>query len=207
MTVDDQFTSNIQDDGDARKALALLRQKRDQLSRDYAAGHLNAAQFNAMYRHYMEKTTIIEKLLENNPQSEVWRNVAAQGATALLRERFEARPIYMVVFRKNEHAPLLANGKLPQKAARQVHRLLQVIWASQAWRTGLARKSLGEGMWLLLTIGENALTITVFYMQPSTLQVNKVRDLHADFERANRMALIRSVPAGRMVFPQRALFE
>lgn len=205
--MDDQFTSNIQDDGDARKALAILRQKRDQLSRDYAAGQLNAAQFNAMYRHYMEKSAIIEKILESNPESEVWRNVAAQGATAFLRERFEARPIYMVVFRRGERSPLLATGKLPQKAARQVHRLLTVIWQSNAWRTGLARKSLGDGMWLLLTIGENALTITVFFMQPSVLQVNKVRDLHADFERANRMALIRNVPAGRMVFPQRALFE
>lgn len=196
-----------QDIANATAALNRLRQKREQLTRDYAAGQLNAAQFNAMYRYYMEKTAIIERILERNPESDVWRTVAEPGGTMYLRERFESRLLYCVVFRRDEQRPLLTEGKISAKAAQQLHRLLKTIWAMSTWRTGLARKSLGEGLWLLLIIGEGAMTITVFMMQPSTLQTSNVHDLHSDFEKANALALRRGQPAAQMVFPQRSLFE
>jgi hypothetical protein len=50
--------------------------------------------------------------------------------------------------------------------------------------------------------------MVMFMLEPSTVQLNRVRDLHADFERANRSALERSTKTfDRMVFPQRALVE
>lgn len=192
----------------ARAALARLREKREQITREYADGKINAAQYNAMYRYYMEKTAIIEKILERDPQSETWRNVAAPGSTAFLRERFEARLLYCVVFRRgDEKAPLLTEGRLPQKAAVELHRTLQSLWSSPHWRSGVARKSLGDGMWMLLVLGERSLTAALFLFQPSNLTINKVRDLHTDFERANHLMLVRGTAAAQMVFPQRALFK
>jgi hypothetical protein len=48
----------------------------------------------------------------------------------------------------------------------------------------------------------------MFMLEPSPMQANKVRDLHSDFERANRMALERGTKSlDRLVFPQRALVE
>jgi len=45
-------------------------------------------------------------------------------------------------------------------------------------------------------------------LEPSSGQARLVRDLHADFERANRLPLSRQLyQAERMVFPQRALIE
>ncbi|MCU0514594.1 MAG: hypothetical protein MUE40_18735 [Anaerolineae bacterium] len=188
-------------------ALQRLRQKREQLTRDYAAGKLNAAQFNAMYRYYMEKSTIIEKMMQNNPESEAWRSVAAPGATAFLREKFESRLLYCVVLRRGDQTPLMAEGRLSQKAAYQLHEMLKKLWALPAWRSGLVRKAMGDGLWMLLCMGETSATITIFMLQPSTIQTNRVRDLHLDFERANQLLLLRNLPASRMVFPQRALFE
>lgn len=191
----------------ARAALLRLREKREQITREYADGKINAAQYNAMYRYYMEKTTIIEKMLERDPKSESWRNVAAQGSTAFLRERFEARLLYCVVFRRGDKNPLFTEGRLPQKAAVELHRTLQSIWASPHWRSGVARKSLGDGMWLLLVLGDNSMTLTLFLFQPATSLINKVRDLHTDFEQANTLMLHRGSAASQMVFPQRALFQ
>jgi hypothetical protein len=202
-----KITSEIDFADAPESALQRLRLKRELLSREYAAGKLNAAQFNAMYRYYMEKSAIIEKLLERNPETEAWRTVAAPGATTFLKERFEARPLYCLVFPRGAKTPLLSEGKITTKAAQQVHKLLQTLWQMQTWRTGMARQSLGEGLWLLLAVGESALTLVVYMMQPSQLQVNKVRDLHVDFERANQLMLKRQAEAAQLVFPQRSLFK
>ena len=75
-------------------------------------------------------------------------------------------------------------------------------------KVGLARKDMGNGQWLVLALGEYAVTLAMFTLEPSISQSTLVRDLHNDFERANRKALgsgTRSLD--RFVFPQRALAE
>lgn len=182
-----------------------IRQRLAHITHEYSAGKLNEAQFNALYTHYMEKRTIIEKLLARNPDSEAWKTAANTGKTSYLRARFESRLIFYVVFHKNDQKPLISEGKLSRRAAKQVHHLLQSIWRASVWRKGMARMGLGEDTWLLLMAGDNAMTIAVYFMQPSTVQTNRLRDLHHDFERANRRLLEEHMPAQRMVFPQRAL--
>lgn len=190
-----------------RSALDQIRNKLENATREYSAGKLNAVQFNAIYRHYMEKRTIIEKLLERNPDTDAWRAAASQGKTLFLRDKFEARPLYFVVFRRGDKQPLHSEGKLPTRAAEQVHNMMKLLWRMEEWKTGLARKSLGDGLWLLLMVGQQSLTIIIFFFQPSTLQINLIRDLHTDFERANSKLLERGLPPERMVFPQRSLLE
>jgi len=188
-------------------SMASIRKKMETVAAEYASGKINSAQFNAIYRHYMEKRTIIEKLIARNPETQAWRSVAEPGRTSILREQYQARTIHYVVFRRNEREPLIAHGKITRQVARQMFKMLQVIWAMTTHRTGLARKSLGKGVWLVLSIGDQSITLVLFSRQPSNLQTNRVRDLHEDFERANYLALERGLPAARMVFPQRALME
>ncbi|MGB1286330.1 MAG: hypothetical protein ACPG7F_07355 [Aggregatilineales bacterium] len=200
--------SNTADDfADPKAALYRIRLRMQQITQDYASGDLNKAQFNAMYRHYVEKRSIIERILERNPQSDAWKHVASPGMTGQLKENLEARPLYYMVFRRGEEKPLFARGRLPREAARQIHRVLQVVWKLKTWRSGLARKSLGNSLWLLLVMGTDSFTMVLYHLQPSSLQSNNIRDLHADFERANKFALQRNYPVDRMVFPQRALLE
>ncbi|MBC8097813.1 MAG: hypothetical protein H7Y11_00080 [Armatimonadetes bacterium] len=70
---------------------------------------------------------------------------------------------------------------------------------------GLARKAMGDGRWLVLVLGGCALSVVVYSLQPSQQQYNLVRDLHADFERANLLSLQLGLASQKMVFPQRAL--
>lgn len=189
----------------------VLQQIRDRLAvvaREYSSGKLNAVQFNALYRHYMEKRLLIEKLLERNPDTDAWRAAASEGTTTYLRERYEARALYWVVFQRGSREPLTSNGKLPAKAAQQVIKTMHIVWKMPSWKQGLARKSLGDGMWLLLNMGQESLTLAVYFFQPSSLQTNQLRDLHTDFERANARLLTREgVRASQLVFPQRSLIE
>lgn len=190
-----------------RDVLLKLRKKLEHIASEYAAGKLNPAQFNALYRHYTEKRVIIEKLLARNPESDAWRSVAEQGQTGFLRNYFEARSLYIMVFRHGQQEPLFVNGNVPTKTIPQIQALLQTLWRMQRPRQGLARKALGDGQWIVLAVGEEGMTLVIFSLQPSITQINRLRDLHADFERANKLALQRGFSAKRMVFPQRAFME
>ncbi|MCA9896203.1 MAG: hypothetical protein KC615_24635, partial [Anaerolineae bacterium] len=69
--------------------LSWLRDRLTMLSDEYAAGNINAAQFNALYRHYSEKRILVEKLIERDPDSKAWQAAAQPGFTQNLRERFQ----------------------------------------------------------------------------------------------------------------------
>jgi hypothetical protein len=91
----------------------------------------------------------------------------------------------------------------------QIGLVLRSLWnMKNRPKIGLARKELDQGQWIVLALGEFAVTLAVFMLEPSSAQANLVRDLHADFERANRGSLERGTRSlDRFVFPQRALAE
>ena len=194
---------------DAGEALDQIRRDMHKIAREFADGAISRAQFNAMYAHYSEKRTIIEKLLERNPETDAWRAAAAAGKTTFLRNRYEAHPMFYLVFAHGGRKPLLIGGRQPPNTAQHIYALLKAIWAmSEAERKiGVARKALDNGLWVVLAIGEHAFTLVIYALQPSLTQVNRVRDLHDDFERANRFAFERRLPPDRMVFTQRSLLE
>ena len=202
--MDEQVPKNKQN---PQEALEQIRKRLKAATQEYSSGRLSAIQFNAVYRHYTEKRQITEMLIARDADTEAWQSAAAEGTTSYLKDRFEARPLYYLVIRKGDTKPLLTDGKVPQKAAEQIYKLLQVFWEIPECKIGLARKSIGDGMWVMIMVGELSLTITIYFLQPSTIQVNQLRDLQSDFERANHQALERDLPASRMVFPQRALFN
>lgn len=189
-------------------ALEGLREKMEQVANEYAEGRLNRAQFNAIYGRYNEQRTIIERLIERNPHNHAWQQVAIPGHTSFLKSHFEARILYFVVYSINNPALLMMGGQ-KQPDMRHVEPVLHTLLKMpNRPRTGLARKAMGEGQWLALALGENAVTMVLFMLEPSTAQLNRIRDLHADFERANRPALLRETQSlDKMVFPQRALVE
>jgi hypothetical protein len=189
-------------------ALALIRRKMEMVVTEYTQGRINRAQFNAIYRRYSEQQSVISRLIERNPDNEAWKQVAAPGHTSFLREHFEARLLYYLVYRHNLFAPLMMGGK-QQPNVDQIGAVLRSLWnMPNRPKVGLARKELGNGQWLVLALGEFAVTLTVFQLEPSATQINRVRDLHTDFERANRPALENGTRSlDRFVFPQRALAE
>lgn len=190
-----------------RSALQSIREKMQGVVSEYSNGDINASQFNAVYQHYAEKRDIIERMIERNPNSDAWKSVVQQGYTGHLLSQFQAKATHYAVFRRGNTTPLISSGKLNRKTAQQIHQMLKIVLKMKTQRTGLARKSVGNGNWLVMSIGNKSLTIVTFTLQPSSLQTSKVRDLHEDFEIANERALKNNVPPDRLVFPQRALLE
>ena len=194
---------------DPKGALNVLRRKMETIADEFAEGKINRAQFNAMYKRYSEQRTIIEKLLQRNPETDAWRQVmSTKGYTSFLRSHFEAQPIYYAVHAHEQGKPIVMGGS-KQSTEIHVEPVLQMLWqmASRP-KSGVGRKTLQSGEWLILAVGEYALTAVVFSLELSIGQARLVRDLHNDFERANQAALARNwIVPERMVFPQRALVE
>jgi hypothetical protein len=190
-------------------ALNVLRTKMETIADEFAEGKINRAQFNAMYKRYSEQRTIIERLLQRDPKTDAWRQVMnTKGHTSFLRSHFEAQPLYYAVHAHQQTKPIITGGKQSVNDA-GIQTVLHMIWQmNNRPKTGVGRKTLANGEWLILALGEHALTVVTFSLEPSIVQARLVRDLHNDFERANLAALARNwIVPERMVFPQRALME
>ncbi len=186
-----------------------LRRKMEVIADEFAQGKINRAQFNAMYKRYSEQRTIIERLLERDPNSTAWRQVIGlNGQTGFLRHHYEAQPLYFCVYRHQEFAPILTGGK-HKPSETQIKPVLSLVWSMpNRPKNGLGRKPIDENHWLILACGDFSVTVVMFSQEPSNAQARLVRDLHADFERANQAALARGwIVTEHMVFPQRALTE
>ena len=147
----------------------------------------------------------------NARSSNDWSNAtpaAAPGHTDFLLRHFEARPLYYVIYAL-ETPRLLMTGGRTDPDLNQLQPVLNALFQTPGRRQGgIARKEMGNGQWLLLAVGERAVTLVMFALEPSNGQIIQVRDLHAEFERANRDALARGTRSlERLVFPQRALVE
>lgn len=189
-------------------ALNEIRRKMEIVAAEFAEGRLNRMQFNAMYGRYNEQRSIIEKLIERNPGNNAWRSVAKPGHTGFLRSHFEAHPIYYVVFQHEQPKPLIHDGTEKPKG-NTIIQVLRTLWKMpNRPESGLARKALEDNQWLVLAFGKHSITLAIFSLEPSTAQATLVRDLHADFERANALLFARGqAHPEKMVFPQRALIQ
>ncbi len=189
------------------ETLDHLRRKMQEVVADFAAGRINRAQFNAIYAHYNEQRTLVEKLHQRNPENDAWRQAAAPGHTGFLRTHFESRVLFYIVFRHRDPRPLIKSGEEPTpEVGRQIGTMIKTLWKMEQIPTsGLARKAVGDGKWMVIVPGEHAMTVVIYSLQPSAHQLNLVKDLHSDFERANRLSFQRGLSSNKMVFPQRAL--
>lgn len=190
------------------ETLEQIRHKMESVAAEFSAGKINRAQFNALYSHYSEQRVIIERLIERNPHTDAWRQVARPGRTEFLRAHFEARAEYYMVFRHQRREPIATGGEQPPGTTPAIVKALKSLWGRDPIpENSLARMEIDETRWLAMANGPLAVTIVIFSLQPSQAQAEIVRDLHEDFERANRLSLQRNLPAEMMVFPQRSLLH
>jgi hypothetical protein len=204
----DADSNDISLDG-AAAAIASLRQKMQEVAQEYAEGKINEATFNAVYRRYSEQREITERLVERNPDSDVWQSVVQAGHTAFLRDYYAAKIIsYALYHLKDGHQIAL------QGAVQLPHAQLMPIFArvndiiQKGHKLGAAWRQLKDQNWVLMMPGKYSASVVIFSLEPSVVQRKMVEDAHRDFERANERALIRGDLAPQsLVFPHRALLE
>lgn len=186
--------------------LALLREKMKAVSSEYANGEISRAQFNAIYAHYNEQRTIIERIIAHNPQNDGWKQASRSGKTSFLRNHFEARPLNYVIYLHYHQKPLTGAGSRPDME--QIAALLHRLWRRTEIKTGIVCIPLEEPQWLAMAAGQHSVTFVTFHLEPSSAKLRHIYDLHKDFEHANRIMLVRGdLDKARLVFPQRSLME
>jgi hypothetical protein len=193
----------------AEVALETLRQKTAQVANEFANGKINRAQFSSMYAYYNEKRVIIEQLLMRDPGTQAWQQVARPGHTTFLRQHFEARVMAFAVYDIGKLEPITEQGTqpIPSDGVQRILTALYIVMRNRKDLNPVSRRVEGGG-WLTIVPGVYTTAVALFSLEPAARQVLLVRDLHMDFERANRNALERGIRRPeQLVFPHRALFE
>jgi hypothetical protein len=193
----------------AEGALTQLREKTMQVANDFASGKMNRVQFSSLYAHYNEKIIIIERMLARDPNSQAWQSVARPGHTTFLKQHYEAHALAFAVFDYSSLDPITVQGgtPMPDAAMKQILQALHLVRQTRRDLKPLSRK-ISVGNWLVIVPGNYTVAIALYSLEPAAYQIKIARDLHLDFERANRHALERGIrQPEQLVFPHRALFE
>jgi hypothetical protein len=193
----------------AEEALINLREKMAQVAAEFAEGQLNQAQFDAIYSRYSEQRDITERLLTRNPESQAWQSVVQPGLTQYLRDQFEARALSYAIYDLATGERITATGTILMKPAQVEALIARLRDVSQArGNPGPAQKKLSDDRCVVFVPGERTIAAAIFSLSPAPAQIERIQDIHRDFERANQHALRRrDYTNSRLVFPHRALFE
>ena len=180
--------------------LALLNQKVGRLEEDFKAGRVNEAQFRAIKKHYLDQREVALRLQQAHPESDRWRVVLEEGKTSFLLQLNEAVCRSFSLYDLQTRTRLFAEGDVPQ-SAEQAMALLRTFGQAGEANPGRMLATQGEdGSALLLVPGQFTAALVVFSQDPPAWQVRAMRELHSNFEAANRSSLTRGERLS-LVFP------
>lgn len=191
------------------QALQLLREKMDKLTAEHDQGLINQAQFDAIYKRYIEQRQITEIMLARNPDSQAWAAVVQPGHTTFLREHFAAKIMSYGIYHLREGEQIILQGKvrLPQAQLSPVlHKIVQT--GQQGHLLSAAARPLKDGTWVFIIPGRHTASVVIYSSEPAPQQRKKAEEAHYDFERANEKMLQRQdYTPEALVYPHRALLE
>jgi hypothetical protein len=200
----DDLSSDL--DPELTLMLSVIRQKMAVLEQDFHQGRVNASQYRAIRRHYQEQSDVAQRLRAKFPESDRWRVVLEEGKTAFLMQLNEAACISIGFYGIQERERIYAQGKMPA-AAEEAMALLGTFGSAESNSLEgrmFATKS-DDGTSLLLIPGEYSLCLAVFSQDPPAWQVRALREVHRNFEGANKAAFMRG-DRGTLIFPDLSRF-
>ncbi len=192
---------------DPQEALTILEEKMARVTQELAEGHINRAQFEAIYTHYSEQHTIIQRLIERNPRSEAWRRVAVEGHTRFLRQQYAAVVEGLLIYDHREGRGLRTLGRFVL-SPHLLTALLEGLAQGHDTEAGTVPQctQVEGGRWLSVVSGGYAATLALFSAEPSGAQLQQQVALHREFERLNAHALaMGKTPPESLIYPQEAL--
>jgi len=183
---------------------ALLNHLDDKISRleqDYQQGRINASQYRAIRRHYLEQHEVALRLHQANPKSDRWKVVLEEGKTNFLMQLNEAECRCIAFFDISDRSQVYVQGDLPQ-AAEEAMRFLSTFGHPPGEQPSgrMFATQTEEGNNLLLIPGRFTAALVVFSDEPPGWQVRALREVQRNFEAANHGALERGERKS-LVFP------
>jgi hypothetical protein len=192
--------------GDLRDMLLSLDQKITRLEQDFQQGRINASQYRAIRRHYLEQRQVAIRLRQAHPESERWRVVLEEGKTSFLLQLNEASCRGIGFYAINSRERLFLQGNMPP-SAEEAMALLGTFGASgnDSPPGRMLATQAEDGTTLLLIPGKYTAALVVFSQDPPGWQVRALREVHQNFEAANKAALSRNQHAS-LIFPDLSRF-
>jgi hypothetical protein len=188
------------------QGLQDLDAKMARLENDFQQGRINASQYRAIRKHYVEQRHVALRLKEAHPESDRWRVVLQEGKTTFLLQLNEAVCRSVAFYDIKSRERLFRHGDMPA-AAEAAMSLLGTFGGSTG--EGGAERMLAtqteDGSALLLIPGRYTAALVVFSQEPPGWQVRALREVHRNFEAGNKGALDRGARHA-LVFPDLTRF-
>lgn len=188
-------------DQELRAMLGRLNEKISQLELDFQQGRINASQYRAIRRHYLEQHEVALRLHHANPRSDRWRVVLEEGKTSFLMQLNEAECRCIAFYDIRSRECIFVQGKLPDEAQDAMRFLSTFSQTSGDQPSGrMFATQTDDGLSLLLIPGRYIASLVAFSEEPPGWQVRALREVLRNFEAANSVPLSRGALQA-LVFP------
>jgi hypothetical protein len=189
-----------------REMLVTLDTKIERLEGDRQQGRINASQYRAIRKHYLDQRQVAVRLQRAHPDSERWRVVLEEGKTSFLLQLNEAVLRSFTLYDLRSRARIYSQGELPP-AAEQAFRLLGTFGPDgpQAEPGRMLGMQAEDGSSYLLIPGKYTVALVVFTQDPPAWQLRAMREVHSNFETANKATLARG-ERQTLIFPDLSRF-
>ena len=194
---------------EAEDYLRAVSDKMMKLAEDFALGRVNRAQFQEVYKHYLEERAAIERLLEAQPDTPAWKGAVTDGESVLIKRKHAAQPLGYAIYLNANSLPLRSVGDFRVDSATLVSMLSSFRSATaEIFGAGLKSSEIEGGRWMCFVPGAHTTLIVLFSLEPASLQLELLEQLHRHFERANQPAFEAGLPdPTKLVYPHAAAFE
>lgn len=196
----EQFNDELRD------MLLSLEQKLQRLEQDFQQGTVNPAQYRAIRKHYLEQKSVATRMGKLHPENELWRVVLEEGKTTFLMQVNEAQVHGIAFYDITSKNRLFHEGTIPAEA-QQAITILQTfgIKPGSSEQGRMFATQTDDGKVMLLIPGKLTVAIVIFSQEPPNWQVRALREVHHNFEMANKTALEQN-RSSSMIFPDLSRF-
>jgi len=189
-----------------RNMLLTLEQKLQRLEQDFEQGIVNPAQYRAIRKHYLDQKSVASRMGKLHPENELWRVVLEEGKTTFLMQVNEAQVFGVAFYEITSKQRLFHEGVIPGEA-QQAITILQTfgIKPGDSDESRMFATQTDDGKVMLLIPGRLTVAIVIFSQEPPNWQVRALREIHHNFESANRASLEQK-RTGSLIFPDLSRF-
>lgn len=186
------------------QSLAELDAKLARLEHDFQQGTVNTSQYRAIRKHYIEQRQVAIRLKEANPESDRWKVVLQEGKTTFLLQLNEATCRSVAFYDLKKRDRIFVAGDMPPSAESAMS-LLETFGQPKPGGDRMLATQTDDGSALLLIPGRFTAALVVFSQEPPGWQVRALREVHRNFEIANKAALDRGHRTS-LVYPDLSRF-
>jgi hypothetical protein len=189
--------------------LRAVSDKMMKLAEDFAAGRVNRAQFEELYKHYVEERATIERIMQVQPGTPAGKGAVTEGESILIKRKHSAQPLGYAIYLNANSLPIRSVGDFRVDSALLVPMLSSFRSATaEIFGSGLKSSEIEGGRWLCFVPGLYTTLIVLFSVEPARLQLEMLEQLHRHFEKANQPLFEAGMPdPTKLVYPHAAAFE